>query len=138
MEKRGVPYLHELQGRTRVRHRILPPGVRLTYPYQPKPPLRLSGVNRIARLQKQHLRLGNHTAFQQAMLANPTAPIYTDEEETEYLYPSGFERDNPVASLKEEKPATREPVYDRLANRTDQLEQTFLLHHYARREPGRE
>ena len=52
--------------------------------------------------KKQHLRLGNHTAFQQAMLANPTAPIYTDEEETEYLYPSGFERDNPVASLKEE------------------------------------
>ena len=48
------------------------------------------------------MRLGNHTAFQQAMLANPTAPIYTDEEETEYLYPSGFERDNPVASLKEE------------------------------------
>lgn len=39
--------------------------------------------------KKQHLRLGNHTAFQQAMLANPTAPIYTDEEETEYLYPSG-------------------------------------------------
>ena len=31
-----------------------------------------------------------------------TDPIYTDEEETEYLYPSGFERDNPVASLKEE------------------------------------
>lgn len=52
--------------------------------------------------KKQHLRRGNHTAFQQAMLANPTAPIYTDEEETEYLYPSGFERDNPVASLKEE------------------------------------
>lgn len=52
--------------------------------------------------KKQHLRLGNHIAFQQAMLANPTAPIYTDEEETEYLYPSGFERDNPVASLKEE------------------------------------
>lgn len=52
--------------------------------------------------KKQQLRLGNHTAFQQAMLANPTAPIYTDEEETEYLYPSGFERDNPVASLKEE------------------------------------
>lgn len=52
--------------------------------------------------KKQQLRLGNHTAFQQAMQANPTAPIYTDEEETEYLYPSGFERDNPVASLKEE------------------------------------
>lgn len=52
--------------------------------------------------KKQHLRLGNHTAFQQAMQANPTAPIYTDEEKTEYLYPSGFERDNPVASLKEE------------------------------------
>lgn len=52
--------------------------------------------------KKQHLRLGNHTAFQQAMQANPTAPVYTDEEETEYLYPTGFERDNPVASLKEE------------------------------------
>ena len=33
-------------------HCILPPGIRLTYPYQPKPPLRLSGANRIARLQK--------------------------------------------------------------------------------------
>ncbi len=52
--------------------------------------------------KKQHLRLGNHTAFQQAMQANPTAPIYADEEKTEYLFPSGFERDNPVASLKEE------------------------------------
>lgn len=52
--------------------------------------------------KKQQSRLGNHTAFQQAMQANPTGPIYTDEEETDYLYPSGFERDNPVAAMKEE------------------------------------
>ena len=50
--------------------------------------------------KKQDLRLGNHTAFKDAIQANPTSPVYS--EDGEYIFPSGFNQDNPVAALKEE------------------------------------
>ena len=50
--------------------------------------------------KKQNLRLGDHSAFQEAIQANPTSPIYS--EDGDYVYPSGYNRDNPVAVLKEE------------------------------------
>lgn len=52
--------------------------------------------------KKQQQQIGNHQAFQQALQANPTAPVYTDNDLTEYFYPTGFERNNPVAALLEE------------------------------------
>lgn len=52
--------------------------------------------------KKQHQQIANQLAFQQALLANPTAPVYADSEQKEYLYPTGFERNNPLAQLKEE------------------------------------
>lgn len=52
--------------------------------------------------KKQQQQLANPLAFQQALLANPTAPVYANTEQTEYLYPTGFERNNPLAQLKEE------------------------------------
>lgn len=52
--------------------------------------------------KKQLSRLANYTAFQQATQANPTAPVYTNEEQGDYWFPSGYERNNPLTVLKEE------------------------------------
>ncbi|MCC8155301.1 MAG: SusC/RagA family TonB-linked outer membrane protein [Tannerellaceae bacterium] len=52
--------------------------------------------------KKQAKQIGNHEAFQQAVVANPTAPVYRYESTGSYYYPTGFSMDNPVAMLKEE------------------------------------
>ena len=52
--------------------------------------------------KRQTARLGNHMAFRHALQLNPTAPIYLDESRGDYYFPTGFEHDNAVSTLKEE------------------------------------
>ena len=52
--------------------------------------------------KRRKARLANHAAFRNALLLNPTAPIYLDEAQGDYYFPTGFEHDNAVATLKEE------------------------------------
>lgn len=52
--------------------------------------------------KKQLKRLGDPTAFQQALIANPTAPVYQAGTTGDYYFPAGFSMNNPLSILKEE------------------------------------